>query len=57
VAAFFLTIVLISRGKWTGVRDIKLAFLMDPFLVTGTFLAMFLGQKLIDTYLNLFLLK
>jgi prepilin signal peptidase PulO-like enzyme (type II secretory pathway) len=97
-AAFFLTIVLISRGKWMGVGDIKLAFLMGlflgfpdilvalflafligaavglilialgkktlksevpfaPFLVTGTFLAMFFGQKLIDTYLNLFLLK
>jgi len=97
-AAFFLTIVLISRGKWMGVGDIKLALLMGlflsfpnilvalflaffigaltgliliafskktlkseipfgPFLVTGTFLAMFFGQKLIDTYLNLFLLK
>jgi len=95
---FFLMIVLISQGKWMGVGDIKLAFLMGlilsfpnilvalflaffigaiigigliiarkktlkseipfgPFLVSGTFLAMFFGQKLIDTYLNLFLLK
>jgi len=57
VAAFFLTIVFISHEKWMGIRDIKLAFLMDPVLVTGTLLAMFFGQKLIDTYLNLFLLK
>ena len=97
-AAFFLTIVLISRGKWMGVGDIKLAFFMGlflgwpkilfalflaffigaiigvgliifgkktlkseipfgPFLVSGTFLALFFGQKILDWYLNLFLLK
>ena len=96
-AVFFLLIVLISRGKWMGVGDIKLAFLMGlflgfpkilvalflaffigaiiglgliiagkkkmksevpfgPFLVTGTFLAMFFGQQLISWYLNLFLI-
>jgi len=88
-------IVLISRGKWLGVGDIKLAFLMGlflgfpnillalflafligaiigiglivagkktlksevpfgPFLVTGTFLALFWGEKLINYYLNFF---
>ena len=92
-AAFFLTIVLISRGKWMGVGDIKLAFFMGlllgwpnilvalflaffigaiigvglivtgkktlksevpfgPFLVAGTFIAMFWGQNIINWYLN-----
>ena len=94
-AAFFLLIVLISRGKWMGVGDIKLAFLMGlilgwpnilvalffaffigaiiglgliisgkktlksevpfgPFLVTGTFIALFSGGQIIHWYLNLF---
>ncbi len=93
---FFLLIVLISKGKWMGVGDIKLAFFMGlflgfpkilialffaffvgaligialiifgkktlksevpfgPFLVSGTFFTMFVGEKIIDWYLNLFL--
>ena len=93
-AAFFLTIVLISRGKWMGGGDVKLAFLMGlflgwpnilvalflafligaiigigliisgkktlksevpfgPFLVTGTFIALFWAEKLINWYLNI----
>jgi prepilin signal peptidase PulO-like enzyme (type II secretory pathway) len=97
-SGFFLTIVLLSKGKWMGVGDIKLAFLMGlflgwpkiivalfsafligaliglilialgkktlkseipfgPFLVSGTFLALFFGQKILNWYLSLFLLK
>lgn len=94
-AVFFLLIVLISKGKWMGVGDIKLAFLMGlilgwpnilvalfssfflgaiiglgliiagkktmksevpfgPFLVTGTLLAIFFGEKIINCYLTIF---
>jgi len=93
-AAFFLAIVLISRGKWMGLGDPKLAFFMGlflgfpnilvalflafligaiigiglivfrkkalksevpfgPFLVTGTLIAFFWGETIINWYLNL----
>ena len=92
-AGFFAAIVIVSRGKWMGVGDIKLAFLMGlilglpsilvalflaflsgaiigvglivsgkktmksevpfgPFLVTGTFIALFWGQELINWYVK-----
>jgi len=95
---FFLFIYLISKGKWMGFGDVKLAFLMGlflgfpkilvalflafslgaaigiyliltkkktlksevpfaPFLVAGTFSALFFSQNLISWYLNLFLIK
>jgi len=93
-AAFFLIVFLASQGKWVGMGDAKLAFLMGlilgfpnilvalflafflgaiigiglvisgkrtlksevpfgPFLVTGTFLALFFGKEIINWYLNL----
>jgi len=47
-AGFFLLIVLISKGQWMGVGDIKLAFLMGLFLgwpniLVALFLAFFIG--------------
>ncbi len=94
-AAFFGALVLVSRGEWMGVGDIKLAFLMGlvlgwpnilvalflaffigaiiglgliilgkktlksevpfgPFLVAGTFIALFWGEKIINWYIDLF---
>ncbi len=94
-AAFFLLIVLLSKGKWMGMGDVKLAFLMGlllsfpnilialflsfffgaiigvgliladkktlksevpfgPFLIVGTFTAMFWGEKIVSWYLSFF---
>lgn len=94
-ASFFLVVFLLSKGKWIGFGDVKLAFFMGlflgwpnvaaalflafvlggiigtglvlaskrtmqsqvpfgPFLVTGTFLALFWGGGIINWYLGLF---
>jgi len=47
-AIFFLAIVLVSHGRWMGIGDIKLAFLMGlilgfPNILVALFLAFFLG--------------
>ena len=47
-ALFFALIVLVSKGRWMGVGDIKLAFLMGlllgwPQIVAALFLSFFLG--------------
>lgn len=96
VSALFLAIVLLSQGRWMGVGDVKLAFLMGlflgfpdiivalfsaflfgaiiglgliffgkktikselpfgPFLVSGTFLALFWGKLIINWYLKFFI--
>ncbi len=92
---FFLSIVFISKGKWMGLGDVKLAALMGlilnwpnilvslvvaffsgaiiglglimsgkktlksevpfgPFLVSGTFIALFWGQEIIQWYITIF---
>jgi len=94
-SAFFLVIFLVSRGRWLGFGDVKLALFMGlflgfpnilvalfsaffsgaiiglgliiakkkslksevpfgPFLVFGIFLALFLGNKIINWYFSLF---
>lgn len=94
---FFLLIFLISKGKWMGFGDVKLALLMGivlsfpsilvaffmsffvggivgavliikkkkgmrseipfaPFLVLGTFIALFFGELIIDWYMSFLLL-
>jgi len=38
-------------------KNLKSEIPFGPFLVSGTFLALFFGQKILDWYLNFFLLK
>jgi len=55
--AFFIGAIIGIELIILGKKTLKSEIPFGPFLVSGTFLAMFFGQKLIDTYLNLFLLK
>ena len=48
-AGFFLSLVLVSKGRWMGVGDIKLAFLMGiilgfPAILVSLFLAFLIGS-------------
>ncbi|EKD63128.1 MAG: hypothetical protein ACD_51C00334G0009 [uncultured bacterium] len=93
-AGFFLIQIIISKGKWVGMGDIRIGTLMGallgwqmtiaalvisyvigsiisigllaskkkhlnqqialgPFLVTGTFITIFMGEKIVNWYLNL----
>ncbi len=93
-SSFFLVIVLLSRGKWMGGGDVKLAFFMGlflgfpritialfssffigaiigiililfkkkgfksevpfgPFLIIGTYIALFWGEEIITWYFNI----
>ena len=50
-SAFFLAIILISRGKWMGIGDAKLAFLMGlilgwPKILAALFLAFLIGAAI-----------
>lgn len=99
-SGFFLTLFLMSRGRWMGFGDVKLAILLGlllgfpnilvglflsfllgsilgitlmgikstkiglkselpfaPFLIIGTLIALFWGEKLIDLYTKLFIFQ
>ncbi|MDD2696797.1 MAG: prepilin peptidase [Candidatus Pacebacteria bacterium] len=56
-SAFFIGALV---GTWLivrGAKTLKSEVPFGPFLVTGTFLALFLGDKILDWYLTLFLLQ
>lgn len=94
IPLFFLSLIIISRGKWMGMGDVKLSFFMalflswpniivaiflafwlgtlvslpllifgkkglksqipfGPFLITGTFIAFFWGERIIVWYLQI----
>ena len=54
-SAFFLGAIIGIGLIISGKKTLKSEVPFGPFLVTGTFLALFFGEKIINWYLNLFL--
>ena len=55
--AFFIGAIIGIGLIIAGKKTLKSEIPFGPFLVSGTFLALFFGPKILDWYLNLFLLK
>jgi len=55
--AFFIGAIIGIELIILGKKTLKSEIPFGPFLVSGTFLALFFGQKILDWYLNFFLLK
>jgi len=55
--AFFIGAIIGVGLIIFGKKTLKSEIPFGPFLVSGTFLALFFGQKILDWYLNWFLLK
>ena len=53
--AFFIGAIIGIELIILGKKTLKSEIPFGPFLVSGTFLALFFGQKILDWYLNLFL--
>jgi leader peptidase (prepilin peptidase)/N-methyltransferase len=55
--AFFIGAIIGIGLIIAGKKTLKSEIPFGPFLISGTFLAMFFGPKILDWYLSLFLLK
>jgi len=53
--AFFIGAIIGLGLIISGKKKLSSEVPFGPFLVSGTFLALFLGQDIIDWYINLFL--
>jgi leader peptidase (prepilin peptidase)/N-methyltransferase len=54
--AFFIGAIIGTGLIMAGRKTLKSEIPFGPFLVIGTFLAMFFGEKIVNWYLNLYLL-
>jgi len=55
--AFFIGAIMGLGLILSGKKTLKSEVPFGPFLVAGTFLAMFWGSEIVNWYLNLFLLQ